>query len=425
MRGDVENKGIPVTIAATCINLALGVLYSWSIFKVAILQSIEKGGVGAFDWSLVSLNDPYAVCCMVFAFSMILAGHCQDRFGPRLTAVTGGILVGVGFVWVSQTTSYWSWILGFGGFVGMGIAFGYSAATPPALKWFPPNKSGKIAGIVVAGFGLASVYIAPLSQYLLDGIGLSQTMFFFGIAFMVIVSSCALFLVNPPPSYKPTGIVDTASCTAVLRNRCATEVDHNRSPFEMMQTPSFWKVWVLYFIGAGAGLMVIGNVAGMAKASLGHNAFLAVAFLAIGNAGGRVVAGIMSDKFGRCNTLGLFFALQAMMMFGAAAYITPDASNAIMLVLLTSCIGFNYGTNLALFPTFTRDLWGMKHFGVNYGLIFSAWGMGGFVMSRLSQVLKSSTGSFTSSFLAAGVLLLGGVLLMALTRNRVKLTRSN
>lgn len=424
MTDPIHHKGVSVTTAATCINLALGVLYTWSIFKGAILQSIQDGGEGSFNWDLASLNDPYAVCCMVFAFSMILAGRCQDHFGPRLTAITGGILVGIGFIWISQTTAYWGWVLGFGGLVGMGIAFGYSAATPPALKWFPPNKSGKIAGIVVAGFGLASVYIAPLSQYLLDSFGLSQTMFFFGIAFALIVSFCSLFLINPPAHYKPVGLVDKKSCTAVFRNASDPGSDHNRSPMEMLRTPSFWKVWFLYFIGAGAGLMVIGNVAGMAKASLGHNAFWAVAFLAVGNAGGRVVAGFMSDKFGRCNTLGAFFTMQTIMMFSAAAYVGPDATNAIILVLLTSFIGFNYGANLALFPTFTRDLWGMKHFGVNYGLVFSAWGLGGFVMSRLSQVLKTSTGSFTSSFIAAGILLMMGVLLMALTRNSLAIKRA-
>ena len=419
----IKNKGVSVTMAATSINLALGVLYTWSIFKGAIRQSIESGEAEGFSWPLASLNDPYAVCCMVFAFSMILAGRCQDKYGPRRTAIAGGLLVGCGFVWISQTTAYWSWVIGFGGLVGMGIAFGYSAATPPALKWFAPNKSGKVAGLVVAGFGLASVYIAPLSQYLLAQIGLAQTMFFFGLAFMVIVSICAIFLVNPPENYKPIGSIAKENCTAVFRNAAGPDNDHNHSPLEMIKTGSFWKVWCLYFIGAGAGLMVIGSVARLATASLGDHAFWAVAFLAVGNAGGRVVAGLMSDRFGRCNTLGYFLGFQALMMFSAAAYLGPGHANAIVLVILTSFIGFNYGANLALFPTFTRDLWGMKNFGVNYGLVFSAWGLGGFVMSRLSQVLTTNTGSFTSSFFVAGVLLVLGVILMALTRNSVVLKR--
>jgi len=129
-----KNKGWTVTFAGTGINLALGILYTWSIFKGAIKKSIEAGGEGAFNWNLATINDPYAVCCIVFAFAMILAGKVQDKMGPRTTALIGGILVGVGFIFISQTTSYIAWVLGFGVLVGVGIGFGYSSATPPALK---------------------------------------------------------------------------------------------------------------------------------------------------------------------------------------------------------------------------------------------------------------------------------------------------
>ena len=163
----VKNRGWTVTFSGMGINLALGILYTWSIFKGAIVKSIETGGKGAFNWELASLNDPYAVCCIVFAFAMILAGKCQDKFGPKVTALIGGVLVGLGFIWISQTTSYAAWVVGFGILAGTGIGFGYSSATPPALKWFPPAKTGLIAGLVVSGFGLASLYIAPLAKYLL------------------------------------------------------------------------------------------------------------------------------------------------------------------------------------------------------------------------------------------------------------------
>ena len=115
-----RNRGTVVTAAGTGINLALGVLYAWSIFKEAIAQSIKTGGEGAFQWDLASLNDPYALCCLVFAFTMIAAGRCQDSLGPRLTAIIGGVLVGTGFVWISQSNEYGAWLMGFGVFVGRG-----------------------------------------------------------------------------------------------------------------------------------------------------------------------------------------------------------------------------------------------------------------------------------------------------------------
>ncbi len=412
-----SNKGIMVVMAGTGINLALGVLYTWSMFKSAIKQSIQSGGPNAFQWELSSLNDPYAICCIVFACMMIAAGRIQDRFGPRITAFIGGVLVGAGFLWISQTTDYLSWVLGFGALAGTGIAFGYSAATPAALKWFHPSKTGRISGIVVAGFGLASVYIAPLAQYLLATRGIQGSMLFFGIAFFLIVSLLSLFLKNPPEGYCAPG--DFACRRAPEKEDTRKKFqDQNAHPMELVKQPFFWLLWILYFIGAGAGLMVIGSVAGMAKTSMGQNAFLAVAILAIGNAGGRIAAGMLSDKIGRKLTLLAIFSLQALLMFAAIPITGSLQANPVVLVLLATLIGFNYGANLALFPSFTKDLWGMKHFGVNYGVLFTAWGFGGLVMGRVSESLFAKSASFAASFISAGVLLMLGTVIIVFMRDR-------
>src|SRR5215471_10686603 len=108
--GSIPNRGWRVMLAGMGINLALGVLYVWSIFKAAIGKE--------FGWDSAQLNDPYALCCLVFAFSMILAGRCQDKLGPRLTAFIGGVLVGIGLFITSLTNNYWAWVLGFGVLVG-------------------------------------------------------------------------------------------------------------------------------------------------------------------------------------------------------------------------------------------------------------------------------------------------------------------
>jgi OFA family oxalate/formate antiporter-like MFS transporter len=410
-----SNKGWLVTFSGTGINLALGILYTWSIFKGAIKESIDQGGQGAFHWEPASLNDPYAVCCIVFAFAMILAGKCQDRFGPRITAFMGGLLVGLGFIWISQSTNYVVWVLGFGVLAGTGIGFGYSSATPPALKWFPPEKTGLIAGLVVSGFGLASVYIAPLSQYLLGTWGLQKAMLFFGIAFFLVVCGLSLLLVNPPPEW--------ASGKAGLGGSSHPRPVQKKDvpPSTMMKTRAFYTIWIIYFIGAGAGLMVIGSVAGMAKQSMGNLAFLAVAILAIGNAGGRIIAGVLSDKIGRRATLSSILIFQALLMLIAIPVVGSEDAGASILVLLATFIGFNYGANLSLFPSLTKDQWGMSHFGINYGIVFTAWGVGGFVMGRLSQMLQSATGGYTYSFLTATALLvLGAFLAFTLEGKRVR-----
>lgn len=412
-----KRKGLIVTAAGTGINLALGVLYAWSLFKGAIKQSIEAKGPDSFQWDTASLNDPYAVCCIVFACMMIVGGKIQDKYGPRITAVIGGFLIGLGFVWISQTSAYLSWVLGFGVCVGSGIAFAYSAATPSALKWFHRSKSGMISGVVVGGFGLAPVYIAPLGQYLLKTYGIHTSMLYFGISFFLVVCLLAMFLENPPVGYSPAGDFahQRSPDKQVLRSSFETEPV---GPTEIIRKPFFWLLWAIFFVGAGAGLMVIGSIAGMAKTSMGENAFVAVAILAIGNAGGRVLAGVLSDRVGRKRALFAVFLFQAILMFAAIPVTSTATTIPSVVVLLAALIGFNYGANLALFPSYAKDLWGMKHFGVNYGVMFTAWGVGGLVMSRLSETLVARTGSFQASFAAAGCLLLAGSVIILLMRDK-------
>lgn len=409
----VKNRGWQVTFAGLGINLALGILYTWSIFQAAIKKSIEQGGEGAFDWKLSSISDPYAVCCLVFAFSMILAGKVQDKFGPRITALIGGVLVGAGLLLTSQSNSYAIWVLGFGVLAGSGIGFGYSAATPPALKWFPGGKTGMIAGLVVAGFGLAPVYIAPLASYLVGIYGLQQAMMFFGAAFFVVVSVLALFLVNPPAGYVPVSLNPEKDAA---KKSSSHYVDVPTS--QVIRSFAFWKLWFLFFIGSGAGLMVIGSVAGMAKASMGEAAFVAVAIMAVGNASGRIIAGVVSDAIGRHVALAIFMGLQAINMALAVFVVGTQGSAALMIVLSATFIGFNYGTNLALFPAFAKTWWGLKSFGVNYGFLMTAWGIGGFVMTRVNSMLvAASGGSYTNSFILAGVMLTVSALVALTLKN--------
>jgi OFA family oxalate/formate antiporter-like MFS transporter len=399
----IANRGWCVTFAGTGINLALGVLYTWSMFKAAI----EKD----FGWKGAQLNDPYALCCLVFAFSMILAGRCQDKFGPRLTASLGGLLVGAGLVLISTTPNYMTWVIGFGVLVGLGLGFGYSSATPPALKWFPPAKTGLIAGLVVAGFGLAPVYLAPTSEHLLGQYGLLKSMCIYGIAFTVIVCGLAQFLINPPPGY-----VAASSASGPA----AKPVTAGMLPSEILRTPTFWLLWVLFFIGSGAGLMVISSVSGMAKKTMGSAAFVAVALMAVGNAGGRIGAGWLSDKIGRRWTLMLVLLVQAVLMLVAIPVTGSETGQKYVIVLLATLIGFNKGANLSLFPSYAKDLWGLKSFGMNYGILFTAWGVGGFVLSRLQAMLHAASNNYDSSFVTAAVLLFAGAAITFLLKPRAK-----
>jgi MFS family permease len=387
----MKNRGVQVVVAGLGINLALGILYAYSMLKGEIGNLFPGAG------------DPYATACLAFSLSMIIGGKMQDKVGPRLTAILGGLLVGAGFLVCSQTSNYWGWIVGFGILAGLGIGFGYSAATPPALKWFPPAKTGLIAGIVVSGFGIAPVYLAPACQYLLGHYGLHSTMMILGIGFIVIVCGMSMLLCNPPSGFSPAAKASSGITKA------ASYKDFG--PAQMLKDGRFYTLWLTFFIGAGAGLMVIGSIAGIAKHSMGELAFIAVAVMALGNASGRIIAGIVSDKIGRATTLTLMLAIQAALMFAAIPVVSGAGSGAILTTLLATFIGFNYGTNLSLFPSFAKDYWGAKNYGMNFGILFSAWGVGAFVLVKVSAVLNAKYGGMQSSFMAAGILLLVGAMM--------------
>jgi MFS transporter, OFA family, oxalate/formate antiporter len=404
------NKGLQVTMAGLGINLALGVLYAWSIFKGAVKTSIEKGGPDSFQWSLSSINDPYALCCLVFAFAMVFAGRCQDKIGPARTALVGGLLVGSGFTLMSYSHSYAAWVIGFGVLAGAGFGFGYGAATPPALKWFSSAKTGVVAGTVVAGFGLAPVYIAPLASYLLNNYGMQKTTLFLAIGFTVVVCGLSFLLVNPPQGYVP------AEAPKKDDGKPAAKPAYNANVGDMLRSSKFYLLWINFFIGSGAGLMVIGSVAVLAKKSMGTMAFVAVAIMAIGNAGGRVIAGVLSDKIGRKATLSIMLAFQSILMFAAIPII--GSGSGPLLVVLATFIGFNYGSNLCLFPSFAKDYWGTKNYGTNYGALFTAWGVGGFVMGRVSEMMNGMPGGLNKSFILAGTLLASGTVLTFFLREK-------
>lgn len=386
-------KGWVVALSGTGINLALGVLYTWSVIKAAIPDS--------WGWDAAQKSDPYAVACFIFALAMIPAGRLQDRIGPRWVATIGGVLTGFGCLLAGlMGSSYIGFVIGFGVFAGIGIGFGYAAATPAAVKWFPPAKTGMIAGIVVAGFGLASVYIAPLAAYLTGQYGVSNTMIIFGAAFMVVVVTLAQFVRNPPEGYKPDAGPAKAGAAPA---KAAVDVDWKK----MLTNPQFYLLWVMYACGAAAGLMVIGSATGLGNASLGEKAFWVVAVLAVGNASGRVLAGMVSDWIGRQWTMFGFFMLQAVVVIS----LLFAQENAFALLILVFFAGANYGSNLALFPSATKDNFGLKGFGMNYGIMFTAWGVGGLILPRVAGMAKKATGSEDLAFyIAGGLMILASIL---------------
>ncbi len=457
----MQNKGWTVALAGIGINLALGVLYAWSVIKKAIPSE--------WGWSDADKALPYSIACIVFAVVMVPAGRLQDRIGPRWVATAGGILTGIGCIIASYAVTVLWFVIGFGIFAGAGIGLGYASATPPAVKWFSARKTGLIAGLVVAGFGLASVYISPIANHLtgfsltgqplpavvelarakahadqeytkarelltiseaefgsiditfvareveekdvarkdaaaellaLKEYNIHRTLLSFGIGFLIVVTLLAQFLVAPPPGYQPTDVVTGGK-------RVSDTAAVNLEPAQILRTPLFYLLWTMYAFAAGAGLMIIGNITTIAKLGKIEAGFILVALLAIGNAAGRIIAGMLSDRIGRLWTMCIIFLFQA----GLMMVLRMGLTDMIAFIVVSMLLGFNYGACLSVFPSAVKDNFGLKNFGINYGLVFTAWGVGGFIFplfaGKLFEAAKKSTGtgSYNDAYLTAAVVL--------------------
>jgi len=394
-----SKKGWGVTLAGVGLNLALGILYAWSIFSKQLTEPVARGG---FGWTRTQATMPYTIAIACFAIMMVPAGRLQDRLGPRLVASAGAVLTGIGLVVASFATPSSSLpaLLGFGLLAGTGFGLGYAAATPAAVKWFPPQKKGLITGLVVAGFGLAPVYIAPLSKHLLVTSGVAFSFRLLGIAFLVVTLVLSQFIVNPP---KALPVLAAGSPAA----RAATGTDVSWR--DMIRTTDFWSLWLQYACGATAGLMIIGHLAKIVAAQSGNaiqGGFLFVALLAVFNAAGRIVAGVASDRVGRTVTLVSVFLLQASNMVFFSGFSTFTG-----FVVGSAVVGFSYGACLSLFPATAADRWGTKNLGLNYGILFTAWGVGGVFGPVLAGRIADATGSYELAYQIAAGLLVGASLL--------------
>jgi len=413
---EFKNYGWRVTFAGMGINLALGILYTWSVISKHVPED--------WGWNENDKSLPYMIACLVFSLIMVPAGRMQDKISPRIVATIGGILVGLGFIIASMTTSLMVFVIGFGVLAGAGIGFGYASATPSAVKWFPPAKTGLIAGIVVSGFGLASVYAAPLSRWLIIAFDFRKAILILGIGFLVVVVSLAQLLKSPHKVLQfimEYGDAGRLKKEAMAREKAIAEgkpapasKKEEYTPKEMLGTVQFYMLWFMYACGAGAGLMIISKLAAIAAQpkidiSLG---FVLVAVLAVGNGGGRIVAGMLSDKIGRKAMMFICFLFQAFLIFLLSKATGENALGTIpAMALISALIGANYGANLSLFPSITKDFYGLKNFGMNYGLVFTAWGVGGFMLAKLAGTMYAKHQTFAIAYYGASALLVAAAIM--------------
>lgn len=381
-----NKQGWIVVAAGAGINLAFGVLYAWSIFAGKLQETL--------GWSNTETSIPYTVAIIMFALVMIPAGRLQDKIGPKWVVTIGGLLIGLGCILAGSMTSILGLTISFGVLAGAGIGLGYASTTPPALKWFPPEMKGLISGIVVGGFGLATLYIVPLSNFLLSRYDVFTSFRIMGVIFLFMTLPLAQLVKNPE-----NPVVSTS--------KDAKPPVEDKTVVEMLKTKQFYMLWFMFFAGATGGLMTIGSLKPIVKTMLGESAALQlVAFAAIANALGRPMAGVISEKLGRGKTMSILYVLQALALF------LFNGLNSFATVLMAAAmIYFAYGSMLSVYPSACADNYGTKNLGLNYGVMFSAWGAGGVFGPILGGRIADATGSYEMAFyVSAAILIVAAVM---------------
>jgi OFA family oxalate/formate antiporter-like MFS transporter len=390
-----NTEGWTVALSALGINLVLGALYAWGVLAKAL--------VGTWQWTKTEASLPFTVATASFAITMIFAGRLQDRIGPRVVTLLGGLVFGGALIASGFVHSPLAMAMTFGVIGGIGIGLGYSATTPPSIKWFPPERKGLITGIVVSGVGIAAVYIGPLTEYLLAYNTIPKTFIYIGIGAIAVVAILSQFVKNPPVGYKPRSSGTQAAALTPSRALTGTDTDWPA----MLSTPQFYVLWAMFIMSASAGLMIIAHVAIIAREQAGMKwGFMPIAMLAIFNTAGRIISGYVSDRIGRRNTMLLAFSLQAVNMFLFMKYTTPA-----LVMFGAAFTGICYGAIFTLMPASIADFYGLRNLGVNYGVLFTAFGVAGVAGPLLAGRIRDLNGSYTTAFVLSGVLLILGAAL--------------
>lgn len=412
-----------VIIGALIVQIILGTVYAFSIF----VHPLEL----EFGWDRTTTQWSFSIALATFAIVMIPAGRLQDRIGPRRVAMIGGILLGTAFIlsaFLVAPERPWALYLSYGIVGGAGIGFTYVCPIAAAVKWFP-DKKGLVTGLAVAGFGAGALFFAgpastlllppaetgaPLgiSQIVLVGLGIQEgtgygigwQMFFIlhGLFSASVVMIGAMLLKNPPDNWTPVGWESEVSQTRLQR-----EVEWR----DMLNTPLACMLWLTFIFGATSGLLAIGQWKPLMASILQGQSFAPewmgtfgrflepVAILAIFNAIGRIFWGRISDWIDRPRAMMMMFLAQ-----GMAFMLLPSVSNHLAVFVASAWVGLNFGGIFALFPSATSDYFGGKNFGINYGWIFTAYGIAGILGPVAGGVLFDLTQNYVLAFVFSGLL---------------------
>jgi MFS transporter, OFA family, oxalate/formate antiporter len=416
MADDVKILGMPpesgrwvLILIGTIIELCLGAVYAYSILSVPLKKiftdPVTAGGFG-LTVSAIEMQLPYIVSLAVFAVTMPLVGKYIEKMGPRKVGMIGGVIVGLGWILASFATSPLSLAILYGFVAGVGVGVAYGCPITTAARWFP-DKRGLAVGLTLLGFGFSAFVTGQVADKLTASVGIFNAFRFLGIAFLAIIVVLSMFLVFPPAGWCPRG------WKAPVPAAGAAKAEFTRE--EMTKTKTFIGLWVCYTIGALAGLMAIGvakpagmEIAGNAQMEAAAASVLMSALIlpfAICNAGGRPIFGTLTDKLTPPRAAMLSYVL--VIIASMLVYLNP--ANITMYTIGFSILWLCLGGWLAIAPAATASYFGTKDYARNYGLVFTAYGVGAIIGNLMAGAAKDTLGGYVNVFPYVAVLAALGI----------------
>jgi len=382
-----------IAIAGVFLQIALGAVYAWSVFRVPLAKQ--------FGWSISEVTLTFTISIFVLGFAAFFGGLWLNRKGPRVVALTGGALYGLGVFLASFSHNLWWLYLSYGVIGGIGLGFAYIVPVAVLVKWFP-DRRGLITGIAVGGFGAGALITAPVATRLIQSVGVLNTFAYLGIAYLIVTVVTGLFMQNPPADWKPEGWRPTATQTS-------HRAGHDFTLSEALKTWQWWALWMLLFLNTCAGISIISQEAPLFQELTGVTAVVAasmVGLASIGNAVGRVFWAWVSDSITRRATFLIMFVSQ-IVLFWFLPNITTASLMTIAAFLVLMCYGGGFGT----MPAFAADYFGPKNVGPIYGLMLTAWGFASVFGPLLIAHMRETAGSYRGALhVIAGVMAVSTVL---------------
>src|SRR2546430_2345860 len=383
-----------IATAGVFFQVALGAVYAWSVFRAPLTKQ--------FGWSISEVTLTFTISIFVLGIAAFFGGLWLNRVGPRVVALTGGFLYGLGVFLASFSDHKLWWLyLSYGVIGGIGLGFSYIVPVAVLVKWFP-DRRGLITGIAVAGFGAGALLTAPVATRLIQSVGVLSTFAYLGIAYLIVTVVTGLFMRNPPDGWKPEGWMPTATQTS-------HRAGHDFTLSEALKTWQWWALWLLLFLNTCAGISIISQEAPLFQELIKVSAVVAasmVGLASIGNAVGRVFWAWISDLITRRATFFVMFVSQILLF-----WFLPNIVTASLMTIVAFVVLMCYGGGFWPIPGVVDDYFGSQNVCPISRLLLTAWGFASVFGPLLIAHMRETAGSYGGALhVIAGVMAISALL---------------